>query len=156
MCAGRCKVNVMFAGVEHSMPAQTNTATQPRCEIRGRAERRIVSTAKASAAPQLIWQELSVFPKKKDSDPWRPGSPAIEAAALFRLVGSNGDSIDDLRRLIAVSPAEEVELRQWCESEPELRDRIEGMIYFREAVLAAFDALVENAHRGDSSQGENA
>src|SRR5712692_6414204 len=84
-CAGRCKVNVMFAGVGDSMPAQANTATQPKWE-RDRQE-------------ESIWRELSVFPKKKkDADLWRPGPPATEALALFRMIGKNGDTVESLRK----------------------------------------------------------
>jgi hypothetical protein len=91
------------------------------------------------------WQKLAGFPKKKkDSDLWRPGSPAIEALALFRLVGKNGDSIDDLRTLIGVSAEEKNELDAWCLREPRLKRKIEGMVNFRELVLAEFNSLVEN------------
>jgi hypothetical protein len=122
------------------------------------AERRTVSRARASTAPHLknlrdpqeenIWEELreSEVPKKKKAagDLWRPGPPAIEAAALSRLIGKNGDSIDDLRALIGVSPEEKNELDLWCLREPRLKRKIEGMVYFRELVLAAFNSLVEN------------
>jgi len=84
-------------------------------------------------------------------DVWRPGSPAIEAAALFRLVGKNGGSIDDLRGLIRVPPVEEEEVRKWCQSEPNLRNKIQVMIRHRELCLAAFNRLVKNAHGDDSS-----
>jgi len=104
---------------------------------------------------QNIWQELrerKCEVPKKEVDLWRPGSPSIEATALFRLVGRNGDSIEDLRRLISISAREEAELRELAAfSSPTVACGIERMISFRRQVLLHFDDLVENAHRGDSS-----
>src|SRR5437879_1727730 len=63
---------------------------------------------------EIIWQGLREprVPKTKDSaDLWRPGSPAIEALALFRLVGNNGDTVESLRELICVNDRELTELQ---------------------------------------------
>jgi hypothetical protein len=111
-------------------------------------------------ADERIWQKLrrSHFPRNKDvADFWNVPSAAVEAASLFRLLRrGNGYSVESLRELIAVSPADKRELAEWATlSSPSVAVRIELMIAFRAEVLAAFDRLVENAHRGDSSQPEN-
>jgi hypothetical protein len=96
---------------------------------------------------QKIWEELresDVPQRKRDGDLWRPGSPAIEALCLYEMIGKNGDDVQSLRELIAMSDADRRELRLWTEQEPQLRYKIEGMIYYRELVLSAFNRLVEN------------
>lgn len=126
---------------------------------------------RTSAAPQLkdirnrqeenIWAKLRECDlPKRDGDTWRTGSPREEARALFRMIGRNGDGVETLRQLIGVNDRELAELRAWaaCTS-PTIAVRIENMLRFRNAVLVEFDRLltgVENAHRGDSSQAENA
>jgi hypothetical protein len=85
-------------------------------------------------------------PKKDSSDVWRAGSPREEAKTLARLIGKNGDSIADLRRLILVSPEEELELREWAAStSPAVAVGIENMLRFRMAVLAEFDRLLASS-----------
>jgi hypothetical protein len=89
-------------------------------------------------------QDLCATKPKKESDLWRPGSPREEAKTLVRLIGRNGDSIDDLRRLISVTPAEELELREWAAcSSARVAVGIETMIRFRAQVASEFDRLVE-------------
>ena len=125
------------------MPAQASTATQPGCEIREREA-------------ENIWEKLRrqhFLRNTAASDSWRVGSPAVEAAALFRLLRrGNGYTVESLRQLIAVSPADKRELMEWAAlSSPSIAVRIDGMIAFREEVLAAFDRLVENEHRCPSA-----
>ena len=69
---------------------------------------------------------------------------------LYRLVGRNGDSVDSLRRLISVTPAEKGELRDWAaSSSPRVAVGIEHMLRFRNAVLAEFDRLLKTAPRSN-------
>ena len=135
------------------MPAQTNTATQPKCEICGPAKSRIVSRGREA---ENIWQklrkargDLPVNPKR-DADVWRVGSAGEEARALFKMLGRNGDDVRSLRLLITVSRAEEVELRDWAaSSSPRVAVGIEAMIRYRQAVLIAFDRLVAQGRTND-------
>jgi hypothetical protein len=104
---------------------------------------------------ERIWQKLrepDLPIRKKEADLWRVGSPKEEARELYKMLGRNGDSADSLRRLISVTTAEEVELRDWAaSSSPRVAVGIEHMLTFRNAVLAEFDRLVGNS----SIQNEN-
>jgi hypothetical protein len=112
-------VNVMFAGGD-SMPAQTNTATQPR--------------------------ESDLHKKKTDADLWHVGSAKEEARALYKMPGRNVDNVQTLRSLIMVSPADEGELRAWAAcSSPMAAVRIEAPITYRQEVLLQFDRLVASS-----------
>jgi len=123
----------------------SNAATQPRCEIRARAERCTVSREREA---DNIWQQMrdsDIPKKKKDSDPRRAGSPAIEALALFRLVGKNGDTAETLRELISVSDRELTELHEWAAcSSPAVAVGIENMLKFRSKVAREFDRLAQS------------
>ena len=135
----------------------SNAATQPRCEIRARAERCTVSREREA---DNIWQQMrdsDIPKKKKDSDPWRAGSPAIEALALFRLVGKNGDTAETLRELISVSDRELTELHEWAAcSSPAVAVSIENMLKFRSKVsrvrppgaIARCDSTAQTCGRG--------
>ena len=95
---------------------------------------------------EILWCDLgeSRLPKK-DSDPWRPGSPLVEAAALVKLIGRNGDDVESLRALIGVSDAELAELREWAaSSSPVIAVGIENMIRFRAQVALEFERLVRS------------
>ena len=79
----------------------------------------------------------------RDSDVWAVNSsPASEARALFNMLGRNGDNIEDVRQLINVTPAEELELRAWSAEHPHLASRIETVLHFRAAVAREFDRLL--------------
>ncbi len=83
-------------------------------------------------------------------DVWRTGSAKQEALAVYAMLGKNGDSIESLRQLIAVSPIEKAELEEWAAcSSPAIALGIEHMISYRRQVLLQFDRLVENARGGD-------
>jgi hypothetical protein len=84
--------------------------------------------------------------RKKNPDLWRPGSPHEEAKTLVRLIGKNGDTADTLRELIRVNDGELIELREWAASSPApVAVGIEGMLRFRNAVLAEFDRLLASS-----------
>ena len=72
---------------------------------------------------------------------------------LYKLLGRNGDSAESLRRLITVTPAEQIELRDWAaSSSTHVAAGIENMLRFRNAVLAEFDRLAQS--HGASPQSE--
>ena len=121
-----------------------------------------MSTTLASAAlrnhqEESLWHRLrrqrGDLPTPRDGDVWRVGAASVEAAALFRLLRrGNGDTVESLRQLIAVSPADKRELMEWAAlSSPTIAVRIEAMVAYREEVLAAFDHLVENEHKRASA-----
>jgi hypothetical protein len=181
-----------------STSPQLNVVTQPKLEIRVRAERRTgellretsdngqrhkpldsgrsrpplsktklsdhgISKDQSSDWQKLADQTFSALGQQEtetesphDPDVWRTGSAKQEAIALHALLGRNGDDVESLRALIGVSDKERDELSQWAANCPALHGRIEAMVYYREKVLEEFNRLVENAHRSDSSQGENA
>ncbi len=88
-------------------------------------------------------------------DVWRTGSAKQEALAVYAMLGKNGDSIESLRQLIAVSPTEKSELEEWAAcSSPAIALGIENMLRFREKVLEEFDHRVENARRADSAEAD--
>jgi hypothetical protein len=76
----------------------------------------------------------------------RTGSPGpsahAEAGSLFRLIGSNGETADTLRELIAIPPRELSILQALTKRSPELSCRVERAIEFRQQVLEEFDRLV--------------
>src|SRR5258707_452309 len=107
---------------------------------------------------ETIWQKLrarALPVRQKDADSWRTGSPIAEARMLYKLLRRNGDSADSLRRLISVTPAEEIELRDWAAcSSPCVPVGIEAMITYRRQVLLQFNSLLANAHGRDSAAAE--
>ena len=76
----------------------------------------------------------------------RTGGPSpsanAEAGSLFRLIGSNGQTADTVRELIAIPPRELSILQALTKSSPELSRRVEHAIEFRQQVLEEFDRLV--------------
>jgi hypothetical protein len=189
-----------------STSSQLSVVTQPKLEIRVRAERRTgellretsqngqraraggtgrnqsQKSQRSTSAPRLEdhgiskdqssdWQKLadqtfSALGQQEtetesphDPDVWRTGSAREEARCLFEMLqrNRNGNDVQTLRELIGVNDKEREELATWAgSSSPSVAVRIENMIRFRAQVLSEFDRLVENAHRSDSSQGENA
>jgi len=73
----------------------------------------------------------------------QPPSPRAEARALVALVQRGVDSVEGMRRLIAVSPKDRAELETWARIRPELAARIDSSIKFRAEVLFAFDTLLQ-------------
>ena len=81
-------------------------------------------------------------------DLWLTGNAKEEAKTLARLIGNNGDTIETLRELISVSPAEEAELRTWTACSPSLaRTRIDNKLRFRAEVLEQLERLVSSGVR---------
>src|ERR1700726_1292400 len=64
---------------------------------------------------------------------WVPKGPIIEAIRLLALV-ETGDTVDDVRRLIAVPYHIEVSLRAFIVAHPEESFQIECMLSFRREV----------------------
>jgi hypothetical protein len=126
-------------------------ASSERFLSRGRKPRELC----AHQQEEKVWEEVRVqagdVPKWAGDDTWRVGGAGCEARCLYGLLGRDGNDVHSLRQLIGVSAAEEVDLRLWIQCEPELRRKIESMIHFRQRVLAAFNALVENAQRRASA-----
>jgi|SRR5882762_7801707 len=98
---------------------------------------------------EAIWQKLRApdLPiRQKDADSWRTGSAIAEAHMLYKLLGRNGDSAESLRRLISVTPTEEIELRDWAAcSSPRVAVGIDAMLHYRQEVLRHFDRLVASS-----------
>ena len=118
------------------MPAQTNTASQPRFTIREREAENIWQKLRASDLPI----------RQKDADLWRVGSAREEARALYKMLGRNGDDVQCLRSLIMVSPTDEQELRDWAAcSTPRIAVGIETILHYRQEVLRQFDRLVASS-----------
>ena len=72
---------------------------------------------------------------------WAPKGPIIEALRLLALLES-GDTVDDVRRLIAVPHHIEASLRALIVARPEESFEIECMLSFRREVAKAFDRVV--------------
>jgi len=76
------------------------------------------------------------WPDRRDS-----GSPRFEAQDLFALLGE-GDTVDDIRRLIEVPPHVEATLRAFIRSYPEESFEIEHVLWFRQRVAEEFERLL--------------
>jgi hypothetical protein len=72
---------------------------------------------------------------------WAPKGPIIEALRLLALL-ENGDTVDDVRRLIAVPHDIEASLRAFIVAHPEKSFEIECMLSFRRDVAKAFERFV--------------
>jgi hypothetical protein len=78
---------------------------------------------------------------KREPELWDPMSPAFEAQGLFALL-ENGNTVDDIRRLIEVPPDVEASLRAFVRSYPEESFEIEYMLSFRQKVAQEFERIV--------------
>ncbi len=72
---------------------------------------------------------------------WDPKGPTIEALRLLALL-ETGDTVDDVRRLIAVPHHIEASLRAYIVAHPEESFEIEYMLSFRREVAEAFERFV--------------
>ena len=72
---------------------------------------------------------------------WDPKGPIIEALRLLALL-ETGDTVDDVRRLIAVPHDIEISLRAYIVAHPEESFEIECMLSFRREVAEAFERVV--------------
>jgi hypothetical protein len=88
-------------------------------------------------------------PQNEEADDWMPMEPEcwdpmgaiIEALRLLTLL-ETGDTVDDIRRLIAVPREIEASLRAYIVAHPEESFEIEYMLSFRREVAEAFERLV--------------
>ncbi len=72
---------------------------------------------------------------------WDPKGPIIEALRLLALL-ETGDTVDDVRRLIAVPHDIEASLRAYIVAHPDESFEIEYMLSFRREVAEAFERVV--------------
>jgi hypothetical protein len=72
---------------------------------------------------------------------WDPKGPIIEALRLLALI-ETGDTVDDVRRLIAVPHHTQASLRAFIAAHPEESFEIECMLSFRREVAKAFERFV--------------
>jgi hypothetical protein len=72
---------------------------------------------------------------------WDPKGPIIEALRLLALL-ETGDTVDDVRRLIAVPDDIEASLRAYIVAHPDESFEIECMLSFRREVAKAFERVV--------------
>jgi hypothetical protein len=72
---------------------------------------------------------------------WDPKGPVIEALRLLALL-ETGDTIDDLRRLIAIPHDIQASLRAFISAHPEENLEIGRMLSFRREVAKAFESFV--------------
>ena len=72
---------------------------------------------------------------------WDPKGPIIEALRLLALL-ETGDTVDDVRRLIAVPHDIETSLRAYIVAHPDESFEIEYMLSFRREVAEAFERVV--------------
>jgi hypothetical protein len=86
------------------------------------------------------------FRARKSRSRSRPTrSPArIEAEALFRMVLAGGNSVANVRELIAVPPGLEEQTKQGDLLTGVERNRLLNTLRFRKQVLKEFDALVSD------------
>ncbi|MFY9531443.1 MAG: hypothetical protein WBC04_12360 [Candidatus Acidiferrales bacterium] len=71
-------------------------------------------------------------------------APAIEARALFTLIGRNGNTVEKIRALIAVPPEIEAVLRAYAVRYPEDGASVEQALEFRRRVGEEFERLVRD------------
>jgi len=90
------------------------------------------------------------------TDLWSTGNAQLEAKEFAAMVGRNGWTVEELRADISISPDQMFEFDQWCEREPSLAWRIRKMIFYRNDVLNAFNALVKDDAALTSSQDRGA
>ena len=77
----------------------------------------------------------------REPELWDPMSPAFEAQGLFALL-ENGNTVDDIRRLIEVPPDVEASLRAFIRSYPEESFEIAYMLSFRQKVALEFERIL--------------
>lgn len=75
-----------------------------------------------------------------DSECWDPKGPIIEALRLLALLDT-GNTVDSVRRLIAVPHHIEISLRAFIAAHPGESFEIERMLSFRREVAKAFERL---------------
>lgn len=79
------------------------------------------------------------------------GDAKQEARQIFGLLGKNGDTVESLRKLIAVPPRAEALLRAFARERPENQHGIEQMLAYRRRVGEEFERLVrQNADDQES------
>ena len=81
---------------------------------------------------------------------WDPKGPIIEALRLLALL-ETGNTVDDVRRLIAVPHHIEASLRAFMVAHPEESFEIESMLSFRREVAKAFERFV-SMYLGDKGE----
>jgi hypothetical protein len=81
---------------------------------------------------------------------WVPKGPIIEALRLLTLL-ETGDTVDDVRRLIAVPRHIEASLRAFIVGRPEESFEVECMLEFRREVAKAFERFV-SMHLADKGE----
>jgi hypothetical protein len=79
--------------------------------------------------------------KPMEPECWDPQGPIIEALRLLALL-ETGDTVDDVRRLIAVPHHTQASLRAFIVAHPEESFEIERMLSFRREVAKAFEHFV--------------
>jgi len=114
----------------------------------------------------LAWEEVRRAEARREihdtleteahGDIWYCGNAAGEAREFFKLFERGVSDLKTLRADIGISVWQMEDMNRWKGWNPRIASSLQRMIAHREMVLATFDRLVENAHRGDSSQGENA
>jgi hypothetical protein len=67
-----------------------------------------------------------------------------EALCLYRLLGQDGSTLEELRELVSVPPAIGRALRTFTETHPEDACWIEAVLKFRSRVLQEFERLVRD------------
>jgi hypothetical protein len=77
----------------------------------------------------------------REPELWDPMSATFEAQGLFALL-ENGNTVDDIRRLIEVPADVEASLRAFIRSYPEESFEIEYMLSFRQKVAQEFERIV--------------
>ena len=77
----------------------------------------------------------------REPELWDPMSPAFEAQGLFALL-ENGNTVDDIRRLIEVPADVQASLRAFICSYPEESFEIAYMLSFRQKVALEFERIL--------------
>jgi hypothetical protein len=75
-------------------------------------------------------------------------SAIAEAHALYRMLGQDGNTVEELRELIAVPPRIEWALRAYAQAHPEEAYFVSRALKFRGAVAREFERLL---HEGVSA-----
>jgi hypothetical protein len=71
-------------------------------------------------------------------------SAIAEAHALYRMLGQDGNTVEELRELIAMPPRIELALRAYARAHPEEAHFVDRVLKFREAVAQEFERLVRD------------
>lgn len=95
---------------------------------------------------QIIDEEMTEQSDSwKEPDIWDARAPAFEARGLLALLGKEGNTVNDIRRLIEVPPEIEASLRAFARLNPQEGFEIEHMLLFREKVAEEFERLLPMA-----------